>query len=335
MNSLKDFCNNHEKTFILIGIDLFLLGVFLFFEPKFFIYLFLLNIITLLLLIPLLILYLPIKLQISSKEYYFKTVETSYMHMNDENILIKMFEIRISNFRQFIFSYLVLIATLVLTVAFNQRAYEYFDNPTFDLFGFSKAKIIIVSGAIGLLSLILVTFGLDRLTLIELKTLFKAKERLKQLKETNLNIENTILSFNRIMTNIDYDDLENVVDKAIKNECCICFNCIKPEQSKYIQKIAEDRLSDSEIKINMVIFIAAIAVSFTVPFITTREGEIGYLAGVIIIIFAIFYGKYLCKPRRNTCRRIILDVEKRLIILDAEERRIILEAAKETLSTSS
>lgn len=116
---------------------------------------------------------------------------------------------------------------------------------------------------------------------------------------------------------INYRDLEIGVDNAIKKASPELFSELfrnrTPKGCKYIQKIAEDRLSELVILFNMIIFIAAIAVSFTVPFITTKEGIIGYFVGVIILIFVIILRHYYWKPKYKACRRIILYAEQRLL----------------------
>lgn len=111
---------------------------------------------------------------------------------------------------------------------------------------------------------------------------------------------------------IKYKDLETDVDKAIIKSSPELFKNKTPKECKYIQKIAEDRLSKLEIKINAIIFIAAVAVSFVVPFITIEKGKIGFLVGVIIIIPALFLEYFYWKPKDEACRRIILDAEQRL-----------------------
>lgn len=112
---------------------------------------------------------------------------------------------------------------------------------------------------------------------------------------------------------INYEYLETEVDKAIKKYSPELFRNKTPIQCKYIQKVAEDRLSKLEIMFNMIIFIAAVAVSFVVPFITTKEGNIGYLVGVIIIILALYLEYFCWKPKDKACRKIILDAEQKIL----------------------
>lgn len=317
MNSLKEWWKKNNKTliFLIIGVDIFLLGLLLLLLPIFFIYLFILNIITLTLLIPLLFYLSLIKQQISPEDYYLKTVETNYNDMDDETILIKMFEIRISNLRQFLFGYLVLTATFTLAVTSNERIYNYFNTTT--IIGVGSAKVIIATGIVGILLMVYYTFGVDRLTLKDLEVLFKAKEKLRQLRGGGIpsqtpEITDTIHQdnpANRIMPALDYEELKSVVDKAIR-KCCICFNVMTLEESKYIQKVAENRLHETQD------FFAAIILLIVTGggFMTTIP-----LLGAILLIIGIAIFFLLYRPFRNAYETIILDAEERIL---SEERGI-------------
>lgn len=114
---------------------------------------------------------------------------------------------------------------------------------------------------------------------------------------------------------INYRDLETKVDAAIEkatSSSSELFNNKIPKECKYIQKVAENRLSKLEITINSIIFIAAVAVSFVVPYIITKEGIIELLVGVFIFILAIYLANCYWKPKYEACRRIILDAEQKL-----------------------
>ncbi|RZB33247.1 MAG: hypothetical protein AEth_00040 [Candidatus Argoarchaeum ethanivorans] len=113
---------------------------------------------------------------ISSKEYYFKNIDANYM---DENLLTKLFEIRLRNENQYIFTSLALIATFTLTIAFNSEAYDYLNGTIL-----YSSFIIIAECIIGIF--VFYTFRMDRSTLKELETLFEAKKKLRQLKDSNI-----------------------------------------------------------------------------------------------------------------------------------------------------
>ncbi|RZN15970.1 MAG: hypothetical protein EF812_00870 [Methanosarcinales archaeon] len=98
------------------------------------------------------------------------------------DLLTKLFEIRLSNRKQFIFTYLILITTFTLTIAFNSEAYKYFNET---IYGVSSSTII-KAGGIGILVLVFAILGMDRSNLKELETLFEAKKKLRQLKEGNI-----------------------------------------------------------------------------------------------------------------------------------------------------
>lgn len=120
---------------------------------------------------------------------------------------------------------------------------------------------------------------------------------------------------------IDWKKLEKAIDDAIdKDEPYIIFKIIEPEECKYMLKVAEDRLSKLEIRINVIIFVAAVAVSFVVPLITTHEGKIGYLVGVIIIMIAIVSG-LIWKQKYCACKKIILNGERKILWMDIKSKQ--------------
>ncbi|CAD6490302.1 MAG: hypothetical protein KFBDDELM_00183 [Candidatus Argoarchaeum ethanivorans] len=185
MNILNEWWNSravYQKVLIIGVVDLLLLVVTFFCEKKVFFYLILINVIILIDGIPLWYFTKLYKQPISSEEYYLKNIDANYMYM-DENLLNKLFEIRLSNRGQFIFTYLFLIVTFALTIAFNHEARNFFNRTNI---GVSGSIILTVACFIGILVFVFATFGIDRSTLKELETLFEAKKKLRQLKEGNI-----------------------------------------------------------------------------------------------------------------------------------------------------
>lgn len=120
---------------------------------------------------------------------------------------------------------------------------------------------------------------------------------------------------------VDWKKLEDDVYRTIEKGCPIDdFESKELKECKYIQKIAEDKLTVLERHVNLIIFIGAVAVSLVISFIFTRErGWIeffAYFIAIIILIGGIYWGHYL-RPQNKRCRRIILDAEQRIL---SEER---------------
>lgn len=111
---------------------------------------------------------------------------------------------------------------------------------------------------------------------------------------------------------INYKALETDVDEAIKKATPDLFKNKTQKKCKYIQKVAEDRLSKLEITITAITFIAAVAVSLFFPYLITKEGLIEFIVGVFILILAICLEYCYWKPKYEACRRIILDAEQKL-----------------------
>ena len=322
MNSLKEWGNN-QKVLIIIGFDLLILGVTFFYEKSvFFYFILLINIIILFSVIPIIYLIKLHKQPISPEEYYLEAIETNYMCM-DESLLTKIFEIRISNIRQSVFSYLILIATFTLTIAFNPEAYNYFNEP---ILGVSGSKIVIAVGVIGILVSVFTIFGIDRLTLKELKHVCKTKKKLKQLKERNISSptqetpttnEDTHEHGNdkafsyQNMNSANQDktqtiknsaDIIALVEDAIKNKDASIIEKIEDKNHlKYMQKVVEVGILKNglifsipsvSIGIGISIGIIAIGVSFLVVTIPIDNlSKITYpVGGVIIICMGIYYG---------------------------------------------
>jgi len=117
-----------------------------------------------------------VKQPITSKEYYRTIVEEEYQYL-DNNLLIKMLEMRIANRRNFIFAYLAFLATITLAIAFNlEKVRQYSHDLYFPV-------LCVLIGVIDIMVFVYYSFRLDRETIMELKELFKAMKRLDQLKK--------------------------------------------------------------------------------------------------------------------------------------------------------
>lgn len=121
------------------------------------------------------------KQPISLEEYYLKFVEKNYIHL-DDNLLIKMFEVSVNNKRNFLFSYLALLGGFIFATLSNK---DYFKTITSGFLNLYYWNIGI--GIIEILILVYATFRFDRYTLKELEMLFKAKEKLQELKRENIS----------------------------------------------------------------------------------------------------------------------------------------------------
>lgn len=192
MNSLKDLSKNNIKPrvpgtlVILLTVDV-LIFIVTFFIFKQYLLLWLLINIIIFNLIPLIPIVLLTRRQIGSEEYYLKTVDCLKGAEDKENLVIKMFDIRINNQRNLLFAYLALTVTFALTIAFNDKAYDYFDQ---SIFGVSGAKIVITMAMIGIFIFIYYTLGIDRLNLKELEALVNVREKLRKQDVSSENKEN-------------------------------------------------------------------------------------------------------------------------------------------------
>ena len=157
-------------------LDLLILGYTYFTNLSNFFIFILLNIIIIFILFPILIFEILSGRIMNSKEYYFKTIDTNYSNMTND-ILVKMFEIRINNFRNSLFTFFALTVSFTLTILFNEKAYIFFENTP------GGAKSVITISLIGVLILSYGIFSLDRTTIEEFEILFKSIEKLKQLKQ--------------------------------------------------------------------------------------------------------------------------------------------------------
>ena len=157
-------------------LDLLILG-FTYFTNLFYFFTFLLlNIIIIFILFPILISEIFYRQIMNPREYYFKTIDTNYGNMTND-ILIKMFEIRINNLRNSLFTFFAITVSFALTIMFNEKSYDFFEN----IYGGTKLVIVIL--LIGIFILSYSIFGLDRTTIKEFEILLKAIERLKQLQK--------------------------------------------------------------------------------------------------------------------------------------------------------
>lgn len=165
---------------IILGLDLFLLVVsFLFSKLVFFI----LVLINVLILVTLFTIIIPLKyMQIISKqgmtpeEYYMRTIEKHYAELN-ESMLIKLFEMRISNLRTTVFSYLGLLLTFTIGILMLEE--KYFTNAPW------VRIILIIGGLIGILAIAYYSARIDREVIKESQYLFEGIRKLNQLKSEN------------------------------------------------------------------------------------------------------------------------------------------------------
>lgn len=170
-----------KKIFwIILGLDLFLLVVsFLFSKLVFFI----LVLINVLILVTLFTIIIPLKyMQIISKqgmtpeEYYMRTIEKHYAELN-ESMLIKLFEMRISNLRTTVFSYLGFLLTFTIGILMLEE--KYFTNAPW------VRIILIIGGLIGILAIAYYSARIDREVIKESQYLFEGIRKLNQLKSEN------------------------------------------------------------------------------------------------------------------------------------------------------
>lgn len=162
--------------FLIAELILFILSIT---DPAYYLfYLIFINVLILTIGIPLLyLIYLVRQVEYSNK-YYEKLIEDNYNEL-DEKSLTKMFEIRITNYRTFVFSYLLIALSYTITVAFDDKAYKYFDISPVP----GGAKFFIGLGVIAVFSMVYFTMGMDRYTLEEFNSLIKAKRKLNELKK--------------------------------------------------------------------------------------------------------------------------------------------------------
>lgn len=119
-------------------------------------------------------------IMVSSEEYYTEiaNIDKEYRHL-DEDILIKMFEMRITNQRTFIFA----IFAFFVTTIFAMQSYE----PARAYFSPEVLFIFLLLPYIPLLFLVYVAARFDKIVTKELKELFKAIDRLHESKDISNN----------------------------------------------------------------------------------------------------------------------------------------------------
>lgn len=119
---------------------------------------------------------LIMKQQIGSEEYYRTIVEKEDRHLDNE-LLIKMFEMRMTNLRHTIFALLALFLMLTIAIVINTKTlHNYLDS---SLYWATLAG----AGLFGILILLYGSVRFDRYAIEELDELFKAMERLDKLKK--------------------------------------------------------------------------------------------------------------------------------------------------------
>ncbi len=183
-NEENDWLKNIVRNKKTIGITIYFLIVLLsfFFSQLIFIIVVSFSILLISGILPILYWFQLLKQQITPEDYYLKIVEKNYTHL-DETLLIKMYEIRISNQRNFLFAYLTLLAAFTFATLSNK---DYLKNIGY-YGGLNEYYWFLGLGIIGILVLIYATYGFDRFTLKELEILFKAKEKLEQLQRENIS----------------------------------------------------------------------------------------------------------------------------------------------------
>ena len=120
--------------------------------------------------------YLIMKQQISSEKYYRTIIEKEDQHLGNE-LLIKMFEMRMTNIRHTIFALIGLFLMLAIAIEVNTKTLLIYLN--------SPHYWAILAGAclLGVLILLYCSARIDREAIEELDELFKAMKRLDQLKK--------------------------------------------------------------------------------------------------------------------------------------------------------
>lgn len=97
---------------------------------------------------------------------------------------------------------------------------------------------------------------------------------------------------------INWNNLEEEIDNAINEDNqYIAFKIIEIEECKYIQKVAEAKLSKLNDTINRIIFFVALGFSFMLPFIYENKFDIFsvILIAFILIFFKIYHSKSFVK----------------------------------------
>ena len=169
---------------ILAVVDLIaLLAAFIFERYDIFLVLLLTNI-TLIALVSMVFIFSQLyKGQAVSPEEYYKTIlkkEKEHIYF-DNNLLSKMFEIRITNRRNSIFTYLVFLLTYTLAIILNSEKICQFSNVLSLLLCRLIIMVCALVGALGIGILVYQSARLDRYAIEELDELFKAMKALEKL----------------------------------------------------------------------------------------------------------------------------------------------------------
>ncbi|MBU4223422.1 MAG: hypothetical protein KKA10_17675 [Euryarchaeota archaeon] len=116
---------------------------------------------------------------------------------------------------------------------------------------------------------------------------------------------------------IKWNNLEDEIDNAInKDNPYIDFEIREIEECKYIQKIAEAKLSKLNNTNTRIIFLAAFGFSLMIPFIYENISSvilIGFFIGIGVISYSIYYDKKVVRKQYNTCNKIILNAERKIL----------------------
>jgi uncharacterized membrane protein YbjE (DUF340 family) len=125
------------------------------------------------------------KQPMTSKEYYVPLIKEKY-HDLDKELLTKMFEMRMTNQRNIIFTYLASLLTGFLAIGLNlEKLGQYLHNPY-------DPELVVLLFAFGIIVFIYASFRLDRETINELKELLKAMILLNKLKKESDESTNSI-----------------------------------------------------------------------------------------------------------------------------------------------
>lgn len=182
---MKALNKKHLLVLTVCAIDLISLIVTLVLKSWIFIVLFLSTILIITVVIPIWFTLLLAKQPMASKEYYVPLIKEKY-HDLDKELLTKMFEMRMTNQRNIIFTYLAFLLTGFLAIVFTlEKLRQYSHNPY-------DPELLVLLFAFGIMVLIYASFRLDRETINELKELLKAMRLLNKLKKESDESTNPI-----------------------------------------------------------------------------------------------------------------------------------------------
>lgn len=165
-----------KKLLIILGIDLSLIIITYTVYKLLFFILVLINVLILTIVIPLKFMQIILKQGVNPEEYYMHTIEKNCAELN-ESMLIKLFEIRISNLRTSIFSYLGFLLTFTIGILMVEE--KYFTTAPW------ARGILISAGLIGMIVIVYSSARIDRDVIKESRYLFQGIKKLTQLKSEN------------------------------------------------------------------------------------------------------------------------------------------------------